>query len=125
MSNEHEEKVAGVTLWHTRTVQGTTFQPGTYSMEVTLRAQVTDEEIWKIVEKKFQDGFRVFTGPDFHIEVMDVMRDEVKALEAELARVRRELIQEKDSKASIQRDLDRYRSSFVEFGRTLFNRPGA
>lgn len=108
MSDEHEEQVPGVTLWFRREdIQAS--QTGNPARKMrtailTLDADVKDEQLWTEVCQKFRDGFRVFTAPDFHIEVMNVLREKIVALEDRTKALELELAREKDARRLVEKE---------------------
>lgn len=116
MSNDHEEKIPGVTLYF----QHSSFQKPQatekYRVALKLDCAVNDEALWQVVEAKFKAGFRVFTSEDFHVEVLSVLREEFVKAKNELAAANRELTQVKD-------ELAKYKEPLVAFGQALRRSP--
>lgn len=124
MTDKHEEAVPGVTLWYTSSSlvgTATVDEKGQRHLRVRLQldCDISDEELWKIVEQKFKDGFRVFTVPDFHVEVIDVLRSALKELKDKNILLERQVAQEKDSRLQLQRELDQYKAPLSALGRAL------
>ena len=124
MTDKHEEAVPGVTLWLTSTsLVGTATVDEENRRHLRVRVQldcdIFDEELWKTVEKKFRDGFRVFSAPDFHVEVLDVMRTELKEHKDKITLLERQVAQEKDARLQVQRELDHYKTPLSALGRAL------
>lgn len=117
MSNRHEEQVPGVTL-HFRKATAAGGTEGRH-YEVMLDAWVVDDELWKEVQAKLEAGFRIFTAPDFHIEVMDVLRMELREAQERTVILERQLSQEKDAREQAQQAHDRLQSTLGSFGRAL------
>jgi hypothetical protein len=66
---------------------------GTATMKngyVRLRAEISDEQIWKDVLKRL-DGYRVYAIDDFYQQLMISLRRENEALEKQLAKTKEEL----------------------------------
>ena len=93
---DEKKQIPGVRLEH----RGSKIfeRAGKKSVEMTVVAQINDEEVWKEVEGKFIAGFDVFTIEDFKGEMIQAMRSEngeleakIRVLENELARRRREV----------------------------------
>lgn len=112
MSNEHEEQVPGVTLFFKRSSFGKPQADEKFRIELTLDCSVRDETLWPVVEEKFKAGLRVFTREDFHMEVMDVLREKLMVTEGKLAASERELRQTRD-------ELAKYKEPLTAFGRAL------
>lgn len=120
MSNEHEEQVAGVTLWFKDSaLMKPHFSNESYRVELRLDCAVVDEEIWRAVETKFKQGLRVFTSSDFHVEVLEVVRQDMGGLKARLAEAERALRQEQDRRQQLEVELEKYKEPFAAFGRAL------
>jgi hypothetical protein len=112
MSNEHEEKVAGVTLYFQHASFQKPHATEKYRVELKLDCEVHDEALWQVVQAKFAAGFRVFTSEDFHIEVIDVMRQELRDAQTKLARTEVELARRED-------ELRKYKEPLAAFGQAL------
>lgn len=119
MSDEHDEKVPGVTLWLKGSSVSFPAKTRTFYVELKVTGVVHDIEVWNAVEAKFTEGFRVFTVDDFHMEVMGSMRDKIRALEETLAEERRTLLREKDARAQAEKELERYREPLSRLGQAL------
>jgi len=123
VSDEHEEQVAGVTLWFRREgmhgVQTSDPTRKTRTVILELDAAVADESLWKEVCQKFRDGFRVFTAPDFHIEVMDILREKIVTLEDRNKALELELAREKDARQLLEKE---YKAPLEAFSKTLRGR---
>lgn len=117
MSNEFEEKVPGATLYLRKSsYTGTKDQT---SVEVVLDCQVNDFEVWQTVEAKLKEGFRVFTVPDFHIEVADVLRMELKEARDRVIALERKLAQVEFEKGQESARLKKYDDLLGKFGQAL------
>lgn len=49
------------------------------SLEVVLDAKITNQEVWKVVEQKLREGFRVYSVNDFKSEMLTVLNEELEA----------------------------------------------
>lgn len=119
MTNEHEEKVAGVTMHLKNASQQQPQGLEKLRVLVTLECYVNDEALWKVVENKFITGYRVFTAEDFHVEVMDVMREQIKLMEQQLFEAGRALTQAADAKALVEKELAAYKEPYQRFKAAL------
>lgn len=119
MSNKHEEQVPGVTLHFKHSAFMKPHGDEKFRVELVLDCSVRNEELWRTVETKFKEGFRVFTNEDFHVEVLNVVRQDYHALEARLAQAERELRQEKDRREQLEAEVERYKAPLASFGAAL------
>lgn len=119
MASKHEEQVAGVTLWFKHSSLAKPQADERFRVNLTLDCSVKDEELWRVVETKFKDGFRVFTSEDFHIGVMDVMRSDIKTLESKLRESEKKLAQEADRSKQLEEELKKYKEPLQAFGQAL------
>lgn len=119
MSDEHEEKVPGVTFWFKKSSFAAAHGDEKFGVELSLHCSVVDEELWRTVEQKFKDGFRIYSVPDFHIEVLDVMRMELKELKDKNTLLERQVAQEKDARLQVQRELEQVKAPLSALGRAL------
>lgn len=119
MTNE-EEQVPGVTFWFKGSSLGRPGGPNEkYRVDLHLDAAVVNEELWNAITQKFKDGFRIYTQNDFHSEVIDVMRQKSKDLEAKLALAEKTLKSERAERARLEGDLAR----LTALGRGLRGQP--
>jgi hypothetical protein len=126
MSDEHEEQVTGITFWFDSSVLSAPVVEGEkFRASLALNCGVKDEVLWEDILKRFkhEGGFRVFSSNDFHIEVMDVMRARIVALEGEKAEVERELRQNKDELTRTKNALASYQVPLSAFGDALRGKP--
>lgn len=121
MSDRHEEQVPGVTFFFQSSNMSQTLGTEKFRVKLELLCEVRDENLWKEVEKKFQDpaGYRVFTGEDFHIAVIDAMRMSITDLERTKLELERRLRQVEDEKKLAEEQLALYKEPFAKFGRAL------
>ncbi len=119
MSNQHEEQVAGVTLHfkHSSFVKPQGHEK--FRVDLALDCTVHDEAVWRTVESKFKEGFRVFTGVDFHIEVMNVVREDLEAMKRRFAENERELRIARDRITQLEDELTHYKEPLAAFGAAL------
>lgn len=122
MTDKYDEASPGVTLNFKRSAVTGKSEDGASHVELVLDCRVKDAVLWEEVAQKFKDGMRVFTAPDFHIEVMDVMRLEIRELQDKLQLSERALKQEKDIKEGVLKKLAVYEGSLGVFGRALRGR---
>jgi hypothetical protein len=118
VSSEHEETVPGVTL-HFGSAQYAGTVEGRLHVKVELDAWVHDQRIWDEVEAKLREGMRIYTVPDFHIEVMDVLRSRLKEAQEKNVLLERQLAQEKDAREQAQAEHDKLRGTLSSFGAAL------
>lgn len=114
---EKNEKLPGVRLEHrgSRLYQ----VAGIKKVEMAVVATVNDEEVWKTVEKKFIDGFDVYTSEDFKGEMLQALRAVNTELEAEL-RILRVESEKKDRQIELlEGKLDDAQKPLAELGRRL------
>lgn len=119
MSDKHEEQVAGVTLHFKSSSLVKPQGDEKFRVDLVLDCSVRDEELWRGVEKKFKEGYRVFTSEDFHMEVLDVVRQDYKTLESRLLHAERELRKEKDHREQLEAELAKYKEPLATFGAAL------
>ena len=119
MADEHEEQVPGVTFWLVSSSMGASQGNEKYRVRLSLDCAVNDEDLWKEVERKFREGFRIHTVPDFHVEVIDVMRADLKAAREKNQILERQVAQEQDRRAQVERELESYRAPLGALGRAL------
>lgn len=119
MSDKFEERSPGLTFWHKGASRYTVPATGKAKAALTLECDIEDETLWVEVEKKFFTGFRVHTSDDFHIIVMDALRDGHKELETRLRDAERALAQEREEHRACRRELDQYKSVFGRFNKQL------
>jgi hypothetical protein len=92
---------------------------GVKKAEMTVIATIKDESIWKDVEKKFIDGFDVFTIEDFKGEMLQALRMENEELEARL-RILEVEAEKKDRQIELlEGKLDDAQRPLAELGRRL------
>jgi hypothetical protein len=119
VSDEHEEQVPGVTFWLVNSSLGASQGDEKYRVKLSLDCAVNDDELWQEVEKKFKEGFRIHTVPDFHVEVIDVMRAELKAAKERNIILERQVAQEQDRRKQVESELEQFRAPLGAFGRAL------
>ena len=112
MATEHEERIPGVTLHFQHASFGKPHAGEKYRVELKLDCEVRDETLWGMVEAKFKAGFRVFTREDFHIEVLDVMRQELRDANARTAAAEQRCVRLED-------ELQKYKTPLAAFGQAL------
>jgi len=118
LSNEYEERVAGVTLQFSQSeLMGA--HGDTRRIRLVLECTITDEEMWKEVEGKFREGHRMFKDPDFHSEVASMMHEDVKDLAARNTQLEKELRMAKEA----VRELLRHRAALCELGQAIAAMP--
>ncbi len=119
MSNDQEEQVPGITFHYESAAFGRPSGRGIDIVNLKLRCEVTDLSLWEEVEKKFKEGMRVFTGADFHTEVMDVMRTRIVELERQCARLEAEKATAAADLSRVRSELQKYKEPFSRLGRAL------
>lgn len=119
MADEHEEQVPGVTFWLVSSALMGSQGNEKYRVRLHLDCAVNDDELWQEVEKKFKEGFRIHTVPDFHVEVIDVMRADLRAYKEKNQILERQVAQEKDRREQAERELEKFRAPLGAFGRAL------
>lgn len=117
MAEEKTAPVPGVTLWHRG---AKLFQKGGQKgVELTVVCHINDEEVWKVVEKKFLEGFRVYTVEDFKGEMLAALREEFKELEAEVGVLRVNLEKRTREKEMLEGQLEDARAPMRALGQRL------
>ncbi len=108
MSDEAPAPIPGVILWH----RGAKLfkRAGQKNVELTVVAEVADEAIWQVVEKKFLEGFAVYSVEDFKGEMLEALRSVNRDLEAELAIIRVDLDKRTREKALLEQELEAARA---------------
>ena len=122
MSNEFEEQVPGVTFWFKGSQLEASRGKEKFNVHLTLNCQVNDEELWKGIERKFQEGFRVFASVDFHGEVMDVMRSEMTMLDDRCRQLERDLRASDDAYQRLKEEHEKLTNTLGAFGQALRGR---
>lgn len=123
MSNEQEEQVPGITFWFVKSELAAAQGKEKLRATLTLECVVNDEQLWAEVQRKFVEGFRVFTSPDFHLEVLDVMRARIQELETQYAVAERRVQREITAKELVEKELEQYKAPLRALGRTLRGEP--
>lgn len=114
---EKAAPIPGVTLWHRGAKLFET--GGQKRVELTVVAHINDEQIWKVVEKKFLEGFHVYTAEDFKGEMLAALRDEYKELEAEVGILRVDIEKRTREKALLEKELEEARAPMRALGQRL------
>jgi hypothetical protein len=109
--------IPGVTLWHRG---AKLFQKaGQKGVELTVVAHINDEDVWKVVENKFLEGFRIYTVEDFKGEMLMALRDENKELEAEVKILRVDVEKRTREKELLEKELEEARAPMRALGQRL------
>lgn len=58
---------------------------GRKKAEVKVECDIEDVDTWKVVQKMFMDGFRVYTRDDFKGELLNAFREEMNQLEKKIS----------------------------------------
>ena len=90
-----------------------------YRVQLLLDCAISDEAVWSEVETRFKSGHRVYTSADFHFEVMDVLREELKRAETALAQLQKAHALLKETHAADDAELARYRASLSGLSQAL------
>jgi hypothetical protein len=117
MDQEGKKELPGITLWHKGAKRYEV--AGKQKVEVRLEGDINDEQVWRDVEKKFIDGFPVYTVEDFKGEMLQAFRAEVKELEEKntlLARQNERLAREK---ILLEAELEKARAPLVALSNSL------
>jgi hypothetical protein len=116
--SEPEDQVAGITFFLVDSSL-TKNAIGQNVGRLTLDCQIHDEKLWPEVETKFREGHRIYTELDFHSEVIEVLRSELRAVEAERDRFERELRQAQEDTRTARAETEMYKKPLGDFGRAL------
>ena len=119
MADECESQVAGITFWFVKSSLTESHGEEKFGVKLELDARVNDEELWNEMLKKFQAGFRIHAAPDFHLEVIDVMRAELQALQDKNLVLARRVAQAEDAHTQTKNELDHYKKPFESLSRAL------
>lgn len=115
-----KQKLPGVRLEH----RGSKLfeRAGQKGVEMTVFAQVNDEAIWQEVEKKFIDGFDVYTVDDFKGEMLNALSAEVSDLRSllQISNVENERLNREV--ALLEERLEAAQRPLRELGKRLLNK---
>lgn len=117
MSEKRRDQIPGVRLDH----RGSRIfeVAGQKNVELVLVAKINDENVWKEVEKKFLDGFSVYTSEDFKGEMLSAMNLEVADLETKVRLLEADLGKKEQEIALLRTQLDDAQRPLRELGRRL------
>ncbi len=92
---------------------------GQHVVLLTLVATIKDQELWKIVEKKFIDGFFIHRSEDMKSQMFEAIRSEVLLLEVREKVLQSELEKRTREVALLEEKLAEARQPMEELGRRL------
>jgi len=90
-----------------------------FRVHLHLDAIVSNEELWRVIEQRFKDGYHIYTQKDFHEDVIDVMRKKAKDHSARIEQLEKDLEKERAARTKAEREVEKYKTPLESFGVAL------